>query len=79
MFALPRQWVHLNASLYPQPGSLPTIVNSPRVMAAVVINISARAFPPHVITQAIETVTTARIRFASMAIPLHLNLITEAH
>jgi hypothetical protein len=32
--------------------TLPTIVNSPRVMAAVVINISARAFPPHAITQA---------------------------
>jgi hypothetical protein len=48
--------------------TLPTIVNSPRVMAAVVINISARAFPPHVITQAVETTTTARVSFASMAI-----------
>jgi hypothetical protein len=49
--------------------TLPTIVNSPRVMAAVVINISARAFPPHVITQAVVTAATARISFASMAIP----------
>jgi hypothetical protein len=47
--------------------TLPTIVNSPRDMAAVVINISARAFPPHAITQA--DVTTAPISFASMAIP----------
>jgi hypothetical protein len=49
------------------PLTLPTIVNSPRDMAAVVINISARAFPPHAITQA--DVTTAPISFASMAIP----------
>jgi len=47
--------------------TLPTIVNSPRDMAAVVINISARAFPAHAITQA--DVTTAQISFASMAIP----------
>jgi hypothetical protein len=47
---------------------LPTIVNSPRVMAAVVINISARAFPLHVITQAVATAATARVSFASMAI-----------
>ena len=64
--------------------TLPTIVNSPRDMAAVVINISARAFPPHVITYAVATATTARISFASMAnLPLHsvrmLNSITKAH
>jgi glucan phosphoethanolaminetransferase (alkaline phosphatase superfamily) len=47
--------------------TLPTIVNSPRDMAAVVINISARAFPAHASTQA--DVTTAPISFASMAIP----------
>jgi hypothetical protein len=49
---------------------LPTITNSPRVMAAVVINISARAFPPHIVTQAV-TATTARIIFASTSISLH--------
>jgi hypothetical protein len=49
--------------------TLPTITSSPRVMAAVVINISARAFPPHVITQTIVTAAAARISFASMAIP----------
>ena len=46
--------------------TLPTIVNSPRVMAAVVISISARAFPPQVIAQAVVT-ATARIIFASMS------------
>ena len=47
--------------------TLPTIVNSPRVMAEVVISISARAFPSHVITQQVVTARTARINFASMA------------
>jgi hypothetical protein len=51
--------------------TLPTIVNSPRDMAAVEINISARALPAHVITQADVTATAARISFASIAIPLH--------
>ena len=37
--------------------TLPTIVNSPRDMAAVVISISARAFPPHVIIQIVVTAT----------------------
>jgi hypothetical protein len=46
--------------------TLPTITNSPPEMAAVVINISARAFPPHVITQAIVT-ATARMSFATKA------------
>ena len=38
-------------------------------MAAVVINISARAFPPHVVTQSVVTATTARkaaVRAATM-------------
>jgi len=48
--------------------TLPTIVNSPHVMAAVVIGISARAFPPQMITQAVVT-ATARIIFASMSVP----------
>jgi len=63
--------------------TLPTITNSPRVMAAVVINISARAFPPHVITQEIATAATARTSFASTAILLHsvgmINSITKIH
>src|SRR6516165_9918086 len=46
--------------------TLPTIVNSPRVMAAVVMSISARAFPLQVIAQAVVT-ATARIIFASMS------------
>jgi hypothetical protein len=49
--------------------TLPTIVNSPRVMAAFVINISARAFPPHVVTQAVVTAKAARkaaVRAATM-------------
>ena len=46
--------------------TLPTITNSPPEMAAVVISISARAFPPHVITQAVVTATMARISFASI-------------
>jgi hypothetical protein len=46
---------------------LPTIVNSPRVMAAVVMSISARAFAPHGITQTVETTATAQTSFASMA------------
>jgi hypothetical protein len=53
--------------------TLPTIVNSPRVMVAVVISISARAFPPHVITQVVVTATTARISFASTALPQYLS------
>jgi hypothetical protein len=52
---------------------LPTITRSPPDMAAVVINTSARAFPPHVITQAVVTATTARISFASMASPCVLS------
>src|SRR6516165_880572 len=48
--------------------TLPTIVNSPHVMAVVVIGISARAFPPQMITQAVVT-ATARIIFASMSVP----------
>jgi hypothetical protein len=48
--------------------TLPTIVNSPRVMAAVVMSISARALPPHMLTQAAATATTARVGFARMAI-----------
>jgi hypothetical protein len=40
--------------------TLPTIVKSPREMAAVVINISARATSPHVIAQAVVTAITAR-------------------
>src|SRR3974390_3116484 len=47
--------------------TLPTIVNSPRVMAAVVISISARAFPPQKITQAVVT-AMARMIFASISI-----------
>jgi hypothetical protein len=53
--------------------TLPTITNSPRVMAAVVINISARAFSLNVITQAVATVATAPINFAGMAIPYILS------
>lgn len=45
--------------------TLPTIVSSPRDMEAVVISISARAFPFQVITQAVITATMARISFAS--------------
>src|ERR1700730_8548635 len=52
---------------------LPTITNSPPDMAAVVINTSARAFSPHVITQAVVTAMTARISFASMASPCILS------
>jgi hypothetical protein len=37
-------------------------------MAAVVINISARALSLHVITQAVATAATAPIDFAGMAI-----------
>jgi hypothetical protein len=48
--------------------TLPTIVNSPRDMAAVVMSISARAFPPHVIRHVVATATMARISFANMAI-----------
>jgi hypothetical protein len=48
--------------------TLPTIVNSPRDMAAVVISISARAFPVHMIRQVVVTTTMARISFANMAI-----------
>jgi hypothetical protein len=48
--------------------TLPTIVNSPRDMAAVVMSISARAFPPHVIRHVVATAMMARISFANMAI-----------
>ena len=47
--------------------TLPTITNSPCEMVAVVINISAFAFPPHVITQAVVTARTAPMNFANMA------------
>jgi hypothetical protein len=61
--------------------TLPTIVNSPRVMAAVVINISARAFSLDAITQAVVTAATP-ISFASMPISLRSvgmqNSITKA-
>jgi hypothetical protein len=48
--------------------TLPTITNSPRVIAAVVTNISAHAFPPHVATVTVATARTARTSFASMEI-----------
>ena len=47
--------------------TLPTIVNSPRGMAAVVISISARAVAPHAIGKIVVIVTMARISVANMA------------
>jgi hypothetical protein len=47
--------------------TLPTITNSPRDMVAVVINISAYAFPSHVIAQAVITARTVPMNLAGMA------------
>jgi hypothetical protein len=47
--------------------TLPTITNSPRDMVAVVINISAYAFPSHGIAQAVVTARTVPMNLASMA------------
>ena len=47
--------------------TLPTIVNSPRDMAAVVISISARAVAPHAIGKIVVIVTMARISVVNMA------------
>ena len=47
--------------------TLPTITNSPRVMVAVVINISACALPSHVIAQAVITAMTVPMNLARMA------------
>ena len=47
--------------------TLPIIVNSPRDMAAVVMSISARAFPTHMITPTAAITEAARIRLASTA------------
>jgi hypothetical protein len=44
------------------------ITNSPRIIAAVVIHISARAFPPHVVTLSVATARMGRISIASMEI-----------
>jgi hypothetical protein len=61
--------------------TLPTITSSPRVIAAVVTSISARAFSLHPITQAVVTAATPT-SLASMAIPLRsvgmVNSITKA-
>ena len=47
--------------------TLPTITNSPRVMVAVVINISACAVSGHVIAQAIVAAATELMSFACTA------------
>jgi hypothetical protein len=52
----------------------PVITNSPRDMEAVVINISAWAFPLKETRQAIVTTAAVPIKFARMAILLPCNL-----
>src|SRR5262245_19663335 len=47
--------------------TLPTITSSPRDMVAFVINISAYAFPSHVVTQAVITARTVPMNLASIA------------